>query len=94
MHSPHEPIHARDFAPLRQQRPLTDLTADETGSVRLSCSRCPRQETVALLELHQRFSPQAGLVDVLNALAAGYCAKARSDASGTRHCGLCYRDLR
>lgn len=94
MHSPHDPIHARDFAPMRQQRSLAELTGDSAGWVRLSCSQCPRQAKVALSDLRQRFAPREGLVNVLNILASERCARTRADASGTSRCGLRYRDLR
>lgn len=85
--------HARDFAPLRQQRPLSELRADTAGFVRFACLKCPRQDRVALAELRGRFHADAGLVDVLNALAPKDCALAQKDPWGNHLCGFCYRDL-
>jgi hypothetical protein len=85
--------HARDYRPMREQRPLTDLTADPLGYVRFTCSRCPRLGKIRLADLQARFAAAAGLVNVLNAVAPRDCPHAKPNPSGTRSCGFRYRDL-
>jgi hypothetical protein len=93
MHSPHQPIHARDFAPMRQQRPLAELPADANGLVWFACSRCDRTGAIALATLRERYPPQTGLVAILNALAPADCVGAAAGPTGASPCGYYYRDL-
>jgi hypothetical protein len=86
-------LHVRDFAPLRTQRPLSDLTADADGYIRFACLKCPRQGKVALAKLRERFQPTEGLVNILNTLAPTDCQHGGVDAWGNHACGFCYRDL-
>jgi hypothetical protein len=86
-------LHVRDFAELRQQVPLRDLTADEAGLVWFECTACPRQESHPLSQMRARFHPDAGLVNILNALKPKDCPKARPDPWGNHPCGFRYRDL-
>jgi len=86
--------HARDFAQLRAQRPLSDLTADEGGYVRFRCMSCPRTGKVRLSALQERFKPTEGLVGILNTLLPKDCAKREPDPWGNVLCGFCYRDLK
>lgn len=86
-------LHVRDFAELRQQRQLSELTADAGGYVRFDCGGCPRTGKIRLADLQARFRPDAGLVDILNALAPKDCPKARPDPWGHRPCRFQYRDL-
>jgi hypothetical protein len=85
--------HARDYAPMREQLPLSSLTADESGFVRFKCSKCPRLEKAPLAKLRERFHPDAGLVNILNAILPTDCPNATPNASGIRSCGFHYRDL-
>ena len=85
--------HARDFKPMRQQAPLSELTAGEDGYVRFSCSRCPRTGKIRLAELHARFAPEAGLVNVLNTVAPRDCGRRSRKHAGDPGCGWYYRDL-
>jgi hypothetical protein len=87
-------MHARDFAPMRTQVPLSDLRADEAGWVRFTCKRCPRTGKVRLEALKARFSPDEGLVDILNMLLPADCPHAEPNAWDIRSCGWRYRDLR
>jgi hypothetical protein len=86
-------MHVRDFAQQREQRSLASLTADEGGYVRFVCLHCPRTGKIPLATLRERFRPDAGLVDILNAMLPEDCAKSVPDPSGIRACGFCYRDL-
>jgi hypothetical protein len=86
-------LHVRDFAELRRQRPLSELTADEGGFVRFACLKCPRTGKVRLASLHARFAPTEGLVGILNDLAPKDCPLAGPDPWSSRACGFCYRDL-
>jgi len=86
-------MHVRDFAPLREQRPLSELTADEGGYVRFVCRSCPRTGKVKLEALRARFSPDAGLVNILNTLLPADCPEAKPNPWGIRACRFSYRDL-
>lgn len=87
-------MHARDFDACRQQVPLAELTGDHLGYVRFACTRCPRRGKIRLEALRARFAPDAGLVNVLNAIAPKDCPGAKHDAQGIKRCGFHYRDLR
>jgi hypothetical protein len=87
-------LHVRDFAPLRTQRRLAELTADARGFVRFSCLHCPRTGEVALADLRARFRPDEGLVNILNTLLPADCPGAVRDPSGVVRCGFCYSDLK
>jgi hypothetical protein len=78
---------------MREQRPLSDLTADQLGYVRFVCTRCPRSGKVKLASLQARFRVDAGLVDILNALAPKDCSGAKRNPWGSHSCGFYYRDL-
>jgi hypothetical protein len=86
-------MHARDFDDFRQQRPLSDLTADHLGYVRFACKRCPRTGRIRLADLRARFPPEAGLVNILNAVMPKDCPGNARDAQGIKRCGFHYRDL-
>jgi len=86
-------LHVRDFDDFRTQRPLSDLTADESGHVRFACLKCPCTGKVLLSALHARFRPTDGLVGILNLLAPSDCPLAGADPWGNHPCGFCYRDL-
>jgi hypothetical protein len=85
-------LHARDFAPLRTQRILADLSPDGQGQVRFGCLSCERTGAVPLAILRVRFAPTEGLVNILNALLPADCRRAARDASGHVGCGFCYGD--
>jgi hypothetical protein len=85
--------HARDFAAVRQQRTLAELTGDAEGFVRFGCLKCPRTGKVELAKLRARFAPSEGLVNILNRLAPADCPLAGEDPWGNHPCGFCYRDL-
>jgi hypothetical protein len=85
--------HARDWRPLREQVPLSELRADAAGFVHLDCRACPRTEKIALADLRARFAPDAGLVNILNAIRPTDCPHAGFDAVGHNRCGIYYRDL-
>ncbi|HEX3365711.1 hypothetical protein [Phenylobacterium sp.] len=78
---------------MRTQAPLSALRADEGGYVRFECLSCPRTGKVPLATLHERFSLNEGLVNILNMLAREVCAAAKKKEAGQRGCGFCYRDL-
>lgn len=92
MHSPHEPIHDRDFMPMREQLPLRDAPADANGDLRLCCLQCGRRMAIPLADLLARHGPEAGLVNVLTANLPEGCTRAPDDP-GRRPCGLHYSDL-
>lgn len=93
MHSPHKPIHQRDFLPMREQAPLRSVPTDARGQVRFVCLECARSFALQVSELLARFGPDAGLVNVLNASLPEAC-RGIPNHPGRRHCGLHYRDLR
>lgn len=78
---------------MRTQRTLDTLPADAEGFVRFRCLSCPRTGKIALAKLQERFAPDAGLVNVLNAIMPPDCPKAGADPWGNHPCGFCYRDL-
>jgi hypothetical protein len=86
-------MHARDFAPMREQRPLSSLTADAGGYVRFACRSCQRTGKVKLSALRERFRPNEGLVNILNTLLPKECPKAAPNPWGIRSCKFRYRDL-
>ncbi|THD56534.1 hypothetical protein [Phenylobacterium sp.] len=86
-------MKTRDFAPMRQQVPLSELTGDARGDVWFACTRCPHAERRALADLRARFAPDAGLVNILNTLRPKDCPKSERNASGIVGCGFHYRDL-
>jgi hypothetical protein len=85
--------HARDFALVREQVPLCELKPDEAGYVRLACRACPRTDKIPLADLKARFAPEAGLVNILNAIRPTDCPGAGFNAVGHNRCGIYYRDL-
>lgn len=85
--------HARDFDSVPMQVPLTNLSADERGYVRFRCMVCPRTGKIRLSDLHARFKPTDGLVNILNAVRPKDCTKSPPDPWGIVRCGFCYRDL-
>jgi len=88
-------MHARDFDTYRQQRSLSELVPDIGGYIRFGCLHgdCQRTGKIPLAVLQARYRPQAGLVDILNALRPKDCPKGKPDPSGSRRCGWCYRGL-
>lgn len=94
MHSPHEPIHHRDFMPMREQVPLRDAPTDAQGELRLACAICGRHSEVPLLELLARHGPDLGLVTLLNLSLPPPCRRASPDEPGRPRCDLHYPDLR
>jgi hypothetical protein len=86
-------LHAGDFVALRQQRPLSELTADRLGYVRFSCSKCARTGKIRLEALQARFALDVGLVSILSAISPKDCLNAERSPSGLRQCGFHYRDL-
>lgn len=91
--TPYGGMHSRDFSTYRQQRTLGEAPVDGRGDVRFACTRCPRTGKVAMAELRARFSPQAGLVNILNALLPADCGKSKRTPGGHVECGYYYRDL-
>lgn len=85
--------HARDFGLHRQQVPLAELQADPEGFVRFCCKVCPHTGKIALVDLRARFAPDAGLVNILNAIRPHDCPGAGLDFQGFNRCGIHYRDL-
>ena len=85
--------HARDWQPLREQVPLAEAPVDARGFVRFNCRACPRTGKIALADLKARFAPDAGLVNILNAIRPTDCPGAGFDAVGHNRCGIYYRDL-
>jgi hypothetical protein len=86
-------LHAREFAPMRTQVPLSELRADGEGDVRFACKQCPRTEKIPLVDLQARFQPSEGLVNILNCILPDDCPRAGRNSSGLRECGFHYRDL-
>ena len=84
--------HARDWQPLREQAPLSALKPDDAGFVHFECVACPRTDKIALADLRARFAPDAGLVNILNAIRPTDCPHAGFDAVGHNRCGIYYRD--
>jgi len=85
--------HARDWQPLREQVALANVPVDARGDVRFGCRRCPHTGKVAAADLRARFAPDAGLVNILNALRPKDCPGAGVDFQGFNRCGFYYRDL-
>ena len=85
--------HANDWRPVREQVPLAELPADARGFVRFDCKACPRTHKIAMADLRARFSPDAGLVNILNAIRPKDCPHAGFDAFGHNRCGIYYRAL-
>jgi hypothetical protein len=85
--------HSRDFNLDRQQVRLAELQGDADGFVWFCCKVCPRTDRIALDELRARFTPGAGLVNILNALRPKDCPGAGVDFQGFNRCGIRYRDL-
>lgn len=85
-------LHSRDFASMPTQVPLARATVDENGDVWFCCTKCPRTEKRALADLKTEFTPETGLVSVLNWVQKD-CPRYQLDPWGNRHCGLRYRDL-
>jgi hypothetical protein len=85
--------HDRDFSLHRQQVPLAELRADAEGFVHFRCKACPRTDRIALAELKARFAPEAGLVNILNAIRPKDCPGAGVDFQGFNRCGIHYGDL-
>ncbi|MGZ3375553.1 MAG: hypothetical protein ACXU8S_03045 [Phenylobacterium sp.] len=93
MHSPHEPIHHRDFMPMRQQLPLRDAPTDGKGQVRFACSLCNYHRETPLADLLARHGPEFGLVAILNQHLPAACRPSSPDDPTHRRCGFHYRDL-
>ena len=86
-------IHHRAFGLQRTQVTLAELPADAEGFVRFWCRRCPRTDRIPLATLKARFAPEAGLVNILNAIKPPDCPLAGEDAQGNHPCDYRYRDL-
>lgn len=85
--------HARDWEPLRTQVSLTNVPVDDRGYVRFNCKTCPHAGEIAVADLRARFAPDAGLVNILNAIRPKDCPGAGADFQGFNRCGIYYRDL-
>ena len=88
MHSPHKPIHQRDFLPMREQAPLRSVPTDARGQVRFVCLECARSFALQLSELLARFGPDAGLVN-LNASLPEACRGIRGAATAAYTTATC-----
>lgn len=94
MHSPHDPIHQRDFADMVEQVRLREAPTDADGTVRFGCDRCGWRHDASLAELLARYGPEFGLVNLLNDNLPAHCRAADRQAPGAPQCGLHYLDLR